>query len=266
LEEAALRNYAEAKKKLEQIQSVYQSEYKREFLNWTESTAHIQIAAGLPSDKKNNSEGNQSSPSKSQSSPKRNAWGDSHPDKRDVSSSPIRATPISPTKASDVGSLNHFSLRDQSISPIKTHNRDSSRSPQKTSPGSDHHSVKSAKKVLETLKDDEAVNRAVRDLPAAGVSEEEAHAYKQKRHFPEKKAQLQQVWFEMDKEGVTFEIETPVAPSHDNEVEDASNDERKVSPKAEPPTSFKQAQDLLNRAHERSQKLEQDLKVDTVDS
>lgn len=262
IEEAALRNYVEAKKKLAQIQSIYQTEYKREFQNWTESTAHIQIAAGFPSDKKNESDGNVNGGANPLSSPKRNAWGTSNTEKREVSLSPIRAT--SPIKrGSDLESLQNFSLRDRSVSPIKSQARDAIVSPHKVSPGSDVPFGKSPKKIF---KDITLFTEAVPDLPAAGVTEEQAHANKQKRHYPEKKAQLQQLWFDMSKEGFVVDDEKQEAPQEEDHAQDSVKKSPTKEKDADLPASFKQAQDLLNRAHKRSQKLEEELKVENADS
>ena len=236
--QTAMKQYLEAKKKLEQLQAMYRTEYQREFVNWTDSVARIQgepVAAGLPSERPDRRLKKPPAPklnaisTQTQNSEVKKLAAQATSQTENVEHIPKKVSPpksfVEPLKP-----VSEPAISPENISPAKTETTIES-------PG-----FLDANKVLDLLKDtvDQPVSQVLEKLPPAGISEHDLHTYREKRHFPE--SNLDQVAKVISQENL-FQNEDP----------DSS---RILKYSVEPPTTFKLAQDLLAKAHQRSQKLE----------
>lgn len=231
----ALQQYLEAKKRLEKLQSMYRSEYQIEYVNWAEPVKGIDKKsrgpAGLPSDYHDKEKKKDFSPeSKHQISVV-----------RETASSPIKSVPNSTDaspKKNDAAS--------ESISEVKSVKIES-KIPDSSFP--------KASTAYDQLKPDESPIQALEKIEPAGVSDAVAKTIKEKRHFTERPSEIRQSLIEVQ-DGIKLSPED--IPKKDEKIETQNSDGKVLMFNIEPPTTWRLAQDLLDRAHKRSQNLDKD--------
>lgn len=236
----AFQQYLEAKKRLEKLQTMYKSEYQNEYLNWAEPVKGIEKAsrgpAGLPSDY-HDKEKRKDYPSDTK--PKISVI-------RETASSPIKTISETDTKSQKKKEASPI-RSDKGISPIKSVNID---------PEIPDSPFLSAHSIYDQLKEDESPVRALEKIEPAGVSDAVSKATKEKRHYPEKPSEVQQALIETLYHG---KLAPEDVPKKDNKLESPAESDKKVLMfSIDPPTTWRLAQDLLDRAHKRSQILDKD--------
>ena len=236
--EDALQQYLEAKKRLEKLQTIYKSEYQMEYLNWAEPVQQIENsargAAGLSSDhfdkEKRKNQSQKVMPlikivRETVSSPQKGDYG-SFPKKNEQSPSEKTDKSISPIKSASVNLQTDISQ----------------------SPFINPH------KIYDQLQETESPVKALEKIAPAGVSDAYAFSNREKRHYQEKQSELQQQLVNGDH---SLKLAPEDTPKIDNSA-DKSQDGKILMYNVDPPTTWRLAQDLLDRAHKRSQFIDKD--------
>lgn len=236
----ALQQYLEAKKRLEKLQTIYKSEYQNEYVNWAEPMKRIghpsKGPAGLPSDYHDKEKRME------------------YPSEFKNQISVVRETATSPTRigtTSEIPDNNSLSKRKEAGNYIKT---DVAVSPIKSSSVNIQADIPqspflNARKVYDQLKDAESPINALEKVEPAGITDAAAMSNKEKRHYYEKPTELQSQLKEA-KDHIKL-----ASPTVESKVDSNS---KVLMFNIEPPTTWRLAQDLLERAHKRSQNLDTD--------